>query len=93
MASEPKSVVLGLRLSPEQKAELEAMVREMNDQAYEQGRAPVYTVANVLQGWAVAGLEAYKASKSRTAPVATDSALRPAPNVLAALEKLRGAGK
>ncbi len=86
--AEPKSVVLGLRLSPEQRARLEALVRTMNDQAYEQGRAPVYTVASVLQGWVIEKLEAL-APKEKVP--STDTALRPASNVLAAIEKLRGA--
>jgi hypothetical protein len=88
MAQEPKTVTVALRLSPEHKALLDKLVQTMNDQAFEQGGAPVYTVASVLQSWVIEKVEPPTSMKSPSKSV--DQEIKPASNVLAALEKLRG---
>jgi len=95
MAQDPqKTNVTALRLSVEHRAKLDAVVNALNDRAYEQGLAPVYTVANVLQTRIVEWLESEEVARLLAPRVKTlDREIKPASNVLAAFERLRGAGK
>lgn len=88
MPQEPKSTVIAVRVPSEQRAQLEALVQTLNDEAFTQGRAPVHTVSSILQQ---ALFDYLKANAHRVAPPPPAQALSEAPNVLAAIERLRSA--
>jgi hypothetical protein len=97
-----KTEVVAFRLPTWAKERLDEIVNSLNDRAFEQGRAPVHTVSSFMMKvieqklWehevrvAVAELDKDGKPPGDRA-VTTDTALRPASNVLAAIEKLRGA--